>query len=242
MSRLGKETRMILERLRRATSIALMIGVVMSPSYADAQQASDELLAFVNTLYIHGLPIADAQARFDVSDVPGLLGLLDDPAEEKYLRNIVMMLGLVGDERATAALINYLDTAPVGLITQGRFKGISLALPALGFLAGRGDADALRFLIARADSPSAWSGNRLRWTLATAPTDYLPHYMTKMAIQGLSIASTAEADTALQGLQSRVQNGALPDHYRNDVSEATARSLRIKQSGVAAAYLTTELN
>jgi hypothetical protein len=226
---------MILERLRRATSIALTIGVVIFPSYAGAQQGSAELLAFVNTLYIHGLPIAEAQARFDVSDVPDLLALLDDPVEEKYLRNIVLMLGLVGDERATAALINLLDTAPAGPITHGRFKGLSLALPALGFLAGRGDADARQFLIARAD-PSAWSGNRLRWTLATAPTDYLPHYMAKMAIQGLSTASTPEADAVLQDLQSRVESGALPDHYRNDVSDAIGRSKRIKQSGVGAAF------
>ena len=233
---------MILERLRRATAIALTIGVVISPSYAGAQQASDELLAFVNTLYIHGLPIAEAQARFDVSDVPPLLALLESPAEEKYLRNIVLMLGLVGDERATAALIHLLDTAPVGLISHGRFKGLSLALPALGFLAGRGDTDAMRFLIVRADDPSAWSGNRLSWTLATAPTDYLPHYMAKMAIQGLSIASTPEADAVLQGLQARVQSGALPDHYRNDISDAIRRSQRIKQSGVAAAFRRAEGN
>ncbi|MGH7166213.1 MAG: hypothetical protein ACREIS_11890, partial [Nitrospiraceae bacterium] len=53
---------------------------------------------FARQTFIHGVPYEGA-SRYDGSAVPVLLHMLEDPKEEPYWANIVITLGMIGDER-----------------------------------------------------------------------------------------------------------------------------------------------
>ena len=197
----------------------------------DATPVPDDLLGFVNQLYIHGLPVADATTQFDTSHVPALLQLVDDPNEAPYVHNIVLMLGLVGDHRATARLTAFIDEAPPGVTPFPRFLALATVPHALGFLAERGDPDALAFLIEHAE-PAAWNKVAGNWIIPGQDPGDFRHFMTKNVIFGLSVAAKPRAEAVLNQLNAQVNSKTLPGHYANNLREGLDRLGRIKAKGV----------
>jgi len=71
-----------------------------------AEQPMD-VKEFVRRIFIEGVPYEEAR-KYGPTDVPTLLKMLADPKEEAYRTNIVVTLGIIGDERAVDPLIAFL--------------------------------------------------------------------------------------------------------------------------------------
>jgi len=62
---------------------------------------------FVQRVYIHSVPYAEA-SKYDASEVPSLLKMLQSPGEQEHWSNIVATLGIIGDERAVEPVIAFI--------------------------------------------------------------------------------------------------------------------------------------
>ena len=209
------------------------------PGEAGPQQAArteefeipDELLVFVQAHYVHGLPVADAIAKFDVTVEPALLVMLADEKHEAYAYNVALMLGLVGGEKAVDGLIKFLESAPEGSVSHARFLAYGTVPHALGFLAERGHSKALNYLLEH-PSADAWSPDKVKWTTPALDRAYQPHFMTKLVIWGLSVAARPQSDALLKEMEVDVKVGRSPSMYAPDIATAIKRSSRIKTEGV----------
>jgi hypothetical protein len=123
----------------------------------DQSRASSlmDIRDFVRQVFIHGVPYEEA-TKYDSSVVPTLLDMLNDPAEEAYWPNIVVVLGMIGDERAVDPLISFIEADDQGDLSREHYAAKTSALMALGYLIDKsGNQKALDYLI---DSlaPDTW--------------------------------------------------------------------------------------
>jgi len=85
---------------------------MLSGSAASADQAEDsdvmDIQDFVSQVFIEGVNIAEA-SKYASSVVPTLLEMLGDPEQEATWANVVVVLGIIGDESAVNALIEFID-------------------------------------------------------------------------------------------------------------------------------------
>jgi hypothetical protein len=75
-----------------------------------AQTATDPetVRAFVRQTYIAGIPFKEVQGMSPDVALPVLITMLDDSRDAQYWANIVVTLGMLGDSRAVAPLIDFI--------------------------------------------------------------------------------------------------------------------------------------
>jgi hypothetical protein len=80
---------------------------------APRAQAKDSLdiHSFVRAVYVHGMPL-DRAAQFGPENVPVLLRMLEDLSEQQHAQNVLLVLGMIGDEHSAAAIARYARTRP----------------------------------------------------------------------------------------------------------------------------------
>ena len=142
--------------------------------------------------------------RYDSSDVPELLEILNAESEEEIWPRAAGLLGIVGDDAVVDELIElmerpYNDATYISDFQQATRRE---AMRALGFLVSRtGNAQALEYLIESLDD-SIWRRRNL-----LGVTSYFPSYaeydrhMSTYAIFGLALSGHPRAGEALRSLQ-----------------------------------------
>jgi HEAT repeat protein len=193
---------------------------------------------FVRQVFIHGVPYEQA-SRYDASAMPTLLAMLRDPAEEQYWANIVVVLGMIGDERVVEPMISFIqsDPGPAGLLSPAQYRAKTSALMALGYLVNRtGNQRALNYLQESA-RPEAWAS---RGVAGTAPfqasTTERNLDLSKHAILGLALSGRPEAAQTLRSLQQPAATAAARDFQAQVgdlVSEALNEHQRVSSQGLA---------
>jgi hypothetical protein len=227
--------------MKIVNSILLGIAISVSASVV-AGQASD-IRTFVHQIYIEGVPYEEA-IRFDPAGaVPILLGMLADPREEKYWPNIVVTLGMLGDERAVDPLIQFLKEKATGPLSHSRYIAKTSVVMALGYIVNKNASKkALEFLIDSVD-PVVWTRRGIVWKS--------PHHRTEaernqqlsiMSILGLGLSGNHTALKFLRSLRRvpatrqaasvRAQIRGVDDILR----EAIEANEKIAKSGLAAYY------
>jgi hypothetical protein len=189
------------------------------------------------------LPYNEA-ARFDAATaVPTLLEMLSDPKEEQYWPNIVIALGMLGDEKAVDPLIQFLTQEAAGPLSHSSYIAKTSVVMALGYIVNKsGSAKALEFLIESAD-PSVWTRRKLRWSSPYHRTDAGRNsQLTTMSILGMGLSghpkaakimrSLRQAKTTSQGKSLRAQVPGVDDV----LTEAIKANERIAKQGMAAYY------
>ena len=77
---------------------------------------------FVSQVWFEGMP-SDEGNRYDASVTPTLLQLLADPAADGQRANVVVLLGIIGDERAAEPMANFINQGTAELsMTQYRAR------------------------------------------------------------------------------------------------------------------------
>jgi hypothetical protein len=202
-----------------------------------------DIREFVRQVFIHGVPYQEA-SRYDASVVPTLLGMLNDPAEEAYWPNVVVVLGMIGDERAVEPLIAFIEAGVQGSLSREHYAAKTSALMALGYLINKtGNQRALNYL-KDSVAPETWAA---RGVAGTAPfqasTTERDRDFSKHAILGLALSGRPEAAQALRSLQQPAATEtqrAFQAQVSDLVSEALEEHQRIATQGLENYYRTTQ--
>ncbi|MDH5215653.1 MAG: hypothetical protein OEY04_15765 [Gammaproteobacteria bacterium] len=166
---------------------------------AQTQAALPSIQEFVRPIYIHGVPYKVA-SRYDAKVTPDLLRMLANRESEQYWPNIVVTLGMIGDESAVEPLLDFLMQGN-GKATQTEYAARSSVLLALGYLANKSDSkEALSFLI-ESTNPEVWAGRKVGWSSPYMNDKDRDVQLSTMAILGLGLSGRPAARDALQRLQ-----------------------------------------
>jgi len=165
----------------------------------DNEKPAVPVREFVARIYFHGVPWDEA-IKYSKEDVPELLKLLDDKEFAPYKANVVTTLGLIGDERAIAALEKVIASGD-GELTQGEYKARKAAVLHLGTLyTNTQDKRLLEFLKQGASSVEFWN-DQLDWSAPSGKdTTQRNKQVVTMAIWGLGLTGAEEARETLQSL------------------------------------------
>ena len=158
-----------------------------------------DIREFVRRIYPDSMPI-EAAMQYGPEDIPVLLEMLVDEEERASWPMVASVLGIVGDDRAAEALIDFITKERRGWLRSDMNRAIGSALVALGYLVNQsGDPAALRFL-SRASAPGFWEHQQgLRWQSAIARTrGERSRRMAGFAVMGLGLSGDPAAWTALE--------------------------------------------
>jgi hypothetical protein len=184
-----------------------------------------DLRTFVTTMHIHGLPYAEAHA-YGPQAVPALVAMLKDPSLEPYWTNIVATLGCIEDASAVEPLMDFMKRQR-GTISADAFRAVLSVLPAIGQIAYRGDAAALKVITDFAD-PGAYKSYRVRFAYGRYREDTLAEILGRMDIMALGVSGRPEALTLLKRMQS---DPNLRKEWRDNVAEAIDVNVKMSSLG-----------
>ncbi|MDT7809757.1 MAG: hypothetical protein QOJ70_3570 [Acidobacteriota bacterium] len=212
----------------------LLSGSLAGAGYKSQSRTSEmSLRRFVRQSFFHGVLFEEASRYRSDRDVATLVSLLNDRAESFYWRNVVAILGMGRNPRATAALIAFIERGS-GKLSREEYTAKSAAVISLGYLAGR-DTRALDYLL-KSVNPAAWS-RRLGWLSPYADqSDTRNLQLTKSAIQALGLSGHPQA---MRGLLELQQSESLKiyqtdESLRELVDEALKSNEAVRKRGDAA--------
>lgn len=141
---------------------------------------------------------------FDSNAVPDAIELLNSEEQEKQWTKVAAVLGVVGDDRAVDALIEFIER-PVVIpiyISMAHHNTRREAIKSLGVAVNRtGNERALNYLIESLDD-SAWRRRGIQGVDAAWPTyDQYDRRLSIYAIFGLALSGHPRAGEALRTLQ-----------------------------------------
>jgi hypothetical protein len=194
---------------------------------------------FVRQLFIHGVPY-ETVMRYGPETVPTLLEMLADPKEKQAWPNIVIVLGMLGDERAVSPLISLIEQNLRGEIDYFHYDAKRSAIFGLGYLINKsGNQEALSYLKDGLD-PAAWTKRGITWTSPEHQTAAeRDRELSRMAIIGLGVSGDPSAAEALRALLTPAATSTAPG-FRQQMSgviwEALRANQRIADEGLAGYY------
>ncbi len=157
---------------------------------------------FVKQRFIRGVPYEDA-SKYGPKHVPGLLLMLSDSSNIAYWPNIVVTLGIIGDERAVTPIINLIKQDQTGILSRDLYSTKTSAIMALGYLVNKtGNQEALNFL-KECLKPNAWDETQPNWHSPYQEAKSERNIqLSSMAILGLTLSGHPEAIEALKSLKA----------------------------------------
>lgn len=182
--------------------ISILFAIATSVAVSPVAGQAPDIRTFVHQVYIEGVPYEEV-ARFDpATAVPILLDMLADPKEEEYWPNIVVTLGMLGDQRALDPLIQFLKQDATGPLSHPHYTAKTSVVMALGYLVNKsGSEKALEFLIESAD-PEIWTRRGIKWSSPYHSTEIERNrQLTTMSILGMGLSGHPKAAKLLRSLR-----------------------------------------
>lgn len=211
-----------------AFALACSVWMLHEKAAANQEQTSapyrQDIVEFVRQTFIHGVPYEQA-SKYDASVVPMLLRMLSDPKEESHWPNIVVTLGIIGEEKSSQSLINFL-TVGEGRLSHSQYIAKSSVLMALGYLINKtGSERSLAYLKESLD-PDVWARRNVRWVspyhTTRAERDL---QLSTMAVMGLALSGHSSARGWLLDLQ-KPATSEVAKKFRAAVADVVALALR----------------
>ncbi|HEX4824807.1 MAG TPA: dockerin type I domain-containing protein [Candidatus Polarisedimenticolaceae bacterium] len=215
---------------RRVAYFLLASILCVARAQAASGAADERVRQAALQVYIHGMTDEIARNEVGVEGVPALLRLLDDPSFPRR-DNVVAFLAYLGSAESTPRLLDLLGR-PAASATPEEVRSRLLVPHALGHIAGRGDAAALRAL--------------LRMTADRAEGGPLAGLAMKDELLDTAVASLALAGPgpARERLEAIAQGRVVPDPEQRrleskarEAMASSADSLRRLSSASAAAAM-----
>jgi hypothetical protein len=220
----------------RTTKIAgavakLLALTVASGALAQTAGPPVSLAAFVRADYYHGINYSAAHA-YGPQAVPELLMMLGREEEREHWSNILSVLGMIGDPRATEPMIEFLERRFSGEVDPVTYGALLQVTPSLGFLAHDTTGRAFSYL-REGTSIEAWRKRNLAWTFPALRGGDREILMVKLDIHGLGISGTEAGRAHLRTLQGSlgVDRDGLWNFIKRDVAEALRVSEHIRRTG-----------
>lgn len=216
--------------MKIVSSISTVVLLSMIAGSALAEPKETELERFVHQVHMQGMPYEEA-IRFEAAkSVPVLLAMLHNPKEEESWPNVVVMLGILGDERAITPLIEFLEKDSEGKLSRAHYTAKTVVVMALGYSINRHENQkALNYLVA-ATKPSFWTERKLSWISPYhADAQGRNEQLSKMAILGLALSGHPYARDALLELQ-RPEASPVDAKFRTRVSPVIEEALKAHET------------
>ncbi|MDN5211635.1 hypothetical protein QQ020_06225 [Fulvivirgaceae bacterium BMA12] len=197
---------------------------------------------FVKRRFIRGVPYEEA-SKYGPKHVPGLLLMLSDSSNIAYWPNIVVTLGIIGDERAVTPIINLIKQDQTGTLSQELYNTKTSAIMALGYLVNKtGNQEALNFL-KECLKPHAWDESQPNWNspYQKAKSDRNMQ-LSSMAILGLTLSGHPEAIEALKSLKTpkdSEEEKVFQSQVSNMLDQAIGDCEEISEKGLLEYYRTS---
>ncbi len=223
----------------RPVILVALAALIWTGCESGQSQQPMDIREFVHQIYIHGVPYEQANA-YDSSVVPTLIEMLNDPEEEQYWSNIVVTLGIIGDESAVEPIIEFINRGQEGEISPIHYRAKRSAIMALGYLINKtGNERALNFLTTSLN-PQVWNERDLSGDSPFAETtEDRNEDLSKYAVLGLALSGHPQAEEALRSLQAPSDVPAVED-FRTEVAEVVDEALetrqRVSEMGLAEYY------
>jgi HEAT repeat protein len=182
---------------------------------------------------------SELAASYDTSVVPQLVEMLNSPDEKPNHTRIVILLGIVGDERAADALISFIEKPVENVfLTNEEHEARNWAIQSLGYLANRNVEPALSYLI-EGLTPSAWRLRKVEGIASwTSSYDEYDLRLSTYALFGLARSGHPAAGQALRSLQQSPTPAQA--RFRNGLDETLTQWLEFHEQvaarGLAGAY------
>jgi len=160
---------------------------------------------FVRRVYVGGVPY-DEVSRYDPSSVtPVLLAMLSDEKEESHWTNIVVTLGMLGDERAVEPLLAFLRSGDGKTLSADRYRAKTSVVMSLGYIVNKsGDDRALKFLVDGV-SVNVWKHRGIGWKSPYHRSrQALYGQLASMSLLGLGLSGRPEAADVLVSVKRRL--------------------------------------
>jgi hypothetical protein len=221
-------------------SFLLLFGTLTGAPRGAAAEDPVDAASFVCRDYKHGVPYIPART-YQARDVEALLRVLADPANEPYWANTIITLGIIGDERATQPIIDFLERRFEGEVSLARFNALLSAPLALGHAARHGNEPARDYLV-RHPTLAAWEAKELRWTFQRYRGHARSVLLAKMVIRALAFACKPETKAVLL----RLRDSTEPDyvdlrrHALADITEAIEFYEVLDKQGPEKTFVYTE--
>jgi hypothetical protein len=195
---------------------------------------------FVRQSFIGGVPYRQTRDTYRESDVPVLLEMLENPAEELYWSNIVIVLNINGSADMAGPIITFINDGSESALSRTHYAAKTSALTSFGYLINRtGSERALTYLIDSLD-PEIWQQR--------PPTGISPFQSTleethlelsKNAILGLALSGNSDARDTLQALldsEPTGQQAVLKANNLETIQEAVLTNRQIAEIGLVEYY------
>lgn len=227
---------------RRWILVALA-ALVWSGCEASQGQGPMEIREFVHQVYFEGVPYEDAN-KYDASVVPALLEMLEDPAEEEYWANIVVTLGIIGDESAVDPMTAFIARGEEGTMSRVQYTAKTSAIMSMGYLINKtGNEKALDYL-EECLNPQYWSS---RGPAGASPygasVEERNRDLSKYAVLGLALSGHPSAAELLRSTQEPSTAESL-QAFRTEVSDVVVEALstheKIAEVGLEEYYRTSK--
>lgn len=177
---------------------AIAISVIASPVFAQEQ----DIKSFVGQIYVEGMPYEEAILFDPAEAVPTLLDMLADPNEEQHWPNVVITLGMLGDERAVEPLIQFLEGDPGKRLSRAHYIAKTGVVMALGYLINKNENQKALTYLKDSVKPGVWAKRKTNWVSPYhANADDRNSQLSKMAILGLALSGHPSARDTLQALR-----------------------------------------
>ena len=216
-------------QLLLALTIVATVPTIGEPQAGPPEQAVD-IRNFVRQVFIEGIPYQEV-VRYDaVTAVPILLDMLADPAEVEYWPNIVVTLGMLGDERAVDRMIQLLVEDAAGPLVRRDYTAKTRVVMSLGYIVNKsGSQKALDFLISGVD-PNSWTQRGVRWVSPYHATEMdRNRHLSTLAIIGLGLSGNPVAEKVLLSLR-QPGTTSIDRQFLSQVDDVVQEALRAHQT------------
>ena len=234
--------------IRRVSPVVLLASIVTAacssqapansvlPRQAEpAAQAPADPATFVRQTFMHGVPYEQARALPPGASTT-LIAMLADPAQEPYLANIVVTLGIVADPAGVDPLIGVIQNG-TGRLSREQYAAKTGAIMALGYLVnGADDNRALQYLQQGATA-DGWDGRKIGWTspYTESPAER-SEQLAKVSILGLALTGKPAAADTLRQVAQRGGNRQTSEALASSASDALREHDIIAKQGLASYY------
>lgn len=198
--------------------------------------ASTDLEVFVTTHYHHGVPVDQAR-KFGKKAVPQLIRFLEDEKFKQAWPNIIVMLGLLEDEKAVQPLVNFLEKKFTGPVDDITYQALVVVPNSIALASAGKNAEAEEYILKGMENNNWRQKGKIRWSYKLLSEDDQPLLLRKLSIEAAGKIGTEKARDALQKIKQdslkerqRVQkilipsiDKALVQHQR--ISSGDRRSL-----------------
>lgn len=178
----------------RLTLLCLLLMLFLAPGLAA------DVYQVVRTTYYHGIPYQHARS-LGPEAVPTLLELLGRDEEREHWANIVTVLGIVGDGRATEPLIDFLEHRFAGPLDGATYSALVAVPTSLGLLARDSNSRAFAYL-RDATSLEFWQVKQLAWSLPSLEGQERDLLMVRRSITGLGFSGSEAALEHLRAMRA----------------------------------------